>query len=168
MNWIHVLLCCNFDVVGTFLGNLRDEQIESLKSKFCCHLWGSNSSPSEVIAMDVKLIMQLLEEMTAIYTEEKKTTGWSPGTVWWTRSGVCEFNDLTGTTWKENGLCQDLRHFLPLARSNASSRTISQLNQRAREWKRETIKRKQWEPISIFTSCKSFCETDNWVKVSYC
>lgn len=74
MNFIQILLCCNFDVVGTLLGNLRDEKIQSFKNNFWCHFWGSNSSPcwAEVIAMDVKLIIQLLEEMTEIYTEEKK------------------------------------------------------------------------------------------------
>lgn len=164
MNWIQILLCCSFDVVGTLLGNLRDEIIESLKNNFWCHFWRSNSCTAvcwaEVIAMDVKLMIQLLEEKTAIYTEEKKQLSGSSGTVWWTRSGVWDLNDWTGTTWKETGLCQGLRHSLPHCHLPTKSKSD--------RGKRERRKSIQWEPISIFTNCKSCCESDNWVNVIYC
>lgn len=124
----------------------------------------------EVIAMDVKLIIQLLEEMTAIYTEEKNhllifrnclmDKKWCMWFQW------LNTNNMNGKWFMPRSTT--FFATLLLARSNASSRTILQLNKRAIEGKRKRRKSKQWEPISIFTNCKSCCESNNWVTMLYC
>lgn len=86
------------------------------------------------------------------------------GTVWWTRSGVCEFDDWEGRTWEENVWCQALQHSVSYCRSQNPTLLQELSRHQSKEQEREKGKEEEVnndEPITIFTISKSFCETDN-------
>lgn len=86
------------------------------------------------------------------------------GTVWWTRSGVCEFDDWEGRTWEENVWCQALQHSVSYCRSQDPTLLQELSRHQSKEQEREKGKEEKVnndEPITIFTNSKYFCETDN-------